>query len=94
MAEGPYKSLLVVLLDLALVKRGLVLMRGQNYWRIENAASQARREAASGSEEARRYLSDPRFFWTKDPSGKVVVIEHVGDEDIPYAVEPGSKVSV
>lgn len=84
----------VVLQDLALVKRGLVLMRGADYWRIEHAASHARREAASGSEDVRKFLSEPRFFWTTDPIGKVVVMETVAGKEYPYSVEPGSVVDV
>jgi hypothetical protein len=83
----PLPSLLA---ELALVKRGLVLVRGRDYWRIEEAASQARREAASGPEATKTFLSAPWFFWTTDRLGKVIVVMDRGDEAVTYAVEPGS----
>jgi hypothetical protein len=94
MAQGRPAPLPHVLQDLALVKRGLVLMRGSDYWRIEDAASRARREAASGPVETRAFLSDPRFYWTKDQTGKVVVMEVLADAEVPFSVEPGAIVPV
>lgn len=94
MADPAYRSLLVVLLDLAAFHRGLVLMRGRDYWRIEDASSHARREAASGHPKTREFLNDPRFFWTIGPDKKVVVMEKKGDEEVPFAAEPGSIVQV
>jgi len=89
-----YKPLLVVLLDLAAMKKGLVLMKGKDYWRIEDAAAQARRDAASGAPITREFLHESRFFWSVAPDGKVVVMESVGGEERPFAVEPGSEIPV
>jgi hypothetical protein len=69
-------------------------MRGRDYWRIEDAASQARREAASGPAGVRGYLNDPRFFWTVAPDGKVVVMEVLEGVEKPFAAEVGSDVKV
>lgn len=94
MAESDYKPLLTVLLDLAMVKRGLVLMRGPDYWRIEDAAAHARREASSGHPSTRKFLTEPRFFWTIPPDKKVVIMEKKESGDVPFAVEPGSTFSI
>lgn len=94
MAQSDYKPLLTVLLDLAMIKRGLVLMRGRDYWRIEQVAAHARREAASGHPVTRDYLNAPRFFWTIAPDQKVVIMEKREEGDVPFAVEPGSTFSI
>lgn len=67
-------------------------MRGRDYYRIEEAARQARRDAASGDPEARRILSEERYWWEEDQDGKVVLMEETGEGPRIFAVEAGSKL--
>lgn len=94
MDQSAYRTLPIVLLDLLAKKPLLVLMKGKDYWRIEHAASQARRDASSGPPSVREFLGTPRFFWTDDPSGKVVIMEDGEDGIVPFAVEPGALIDI
>lgn len=93
MAEPSYHTLPHVLAELEVVALGIVLMRGKGYQRIEDAASQVRREAKSGPSDVRAFLAEPLFFWTRGPDGKVVVMIQKDGIDVPYAAEPGSEIS-
>lgn len=93
MARREVGPLPFVLADLALVARGLVVMRGTEYWRIEDASAQARREAASGNPSTRNLLKDPVFSWDVGPDNKIVILKSEPAGQIPYAVEVGSQLS-
>jgi len=88
---SPKRPLPIVLLDLAGLKRDLVLIRGQHAFRIENIAEFARRQAISGSPAIRRYLSAFNFWWEEDPDGKVVVMVDTPEGPQPLAAEHGSR---
>lgn len=102
MPQGPEKKrpLPTVLQELSLDKFGLVLVKGKDYYRIEQVAGQARREAKSGHPDVRRYLSAYEFWWDVDPDGKVVIFRdtplgpevisaEVGSRSIPLALDEG-----
>lgn len=93
MSQRPSRKrpLPIVLLDLAGLKRDLVLIRGQHAFRIENIAEFARRQAISGSPAIRRYLSAFNFWWEEDPDGKVVVMVDTPEGPQPLAAEYGSR---
>lgn len=94
MPARAYRPLLVVLLDLAALKPGLVLLKGKDYWRIEDIAKLARREAKSGPPQTQLFLNEPMFFWMNGPDKKVIIMQMYDDQDVPFAVEPGSEISV
>jgi hypothetical protein len=93
MPSGPAvkRPLQTVLAELALEKRGLVLVQGRRYFRIEDQASQARREAKSGPLETRRFLQAHDFWWDEDPDGLVVVYQETPGGPKPLAAEIGSR---
>lgn len=67
-------------------------MRGRDYYRIEDAAGQARRDATSGDPEARQLLSEKRYWWEEDADGKAVLMEETAKGPRIFAVEVGSKL--
>lgn len=93
MPRGPAvkRPLPTVLAELAFEKRGLVLAQGRTYFRIEDQASQARREAKSGPSETRRFLQAHDFWWDEDPDGLVVVYQDTPGGPKPLAAEIGSR---
>jgi len=88
------RGLSTVLADLAF-SRGLVLVRGREYGHIDSLIALSRRDASSGPPEVRRSLTEPEFFWTRDPDGKIVVMRvRSGRGAEPYMVEAGSRTPV
>ncbi len=86
------KPLPVVLEDLALVYPRLVLIKGPEYFRIEDLVKHARKDASSGPARAKKVLAESRFWWEKDPAGKVIVIEMAPEGAVPFLIEVGSQV--
>lgn len=87
------RPLPTVLAEIALVAPGIVLQRGQDYMRIENAAREARRDAASGPQQVRDFLSASEFYWNFGPEKRIVIYRVTPHGDIPYAAEPGTYAS-
>lgn len=79
-------SLFQVLTELAITYQKLVLMRGRQYYRIEDLLKWARRDKASGTQEDQKELSNPIYWHTTDDQGKIVIRKH----DYIAFVEPGS----
>jgi hypothetical protein len=93
MPQGPEvkRPLLTVLEELSWGKLGLVLAQGTDYYRIEQVAGRARREAKSGHPDVQVYLSAPVFWWDEDPDGKVIVFEQTSAGPRPIAAEVGAR---
>lgn len=93
MPQGPSvkRPLPTVLAELAMMKRGLVLVQGRRYYRVEDQASQARREAKSGHPETQKFLQAPVFWWNEDPDGLVVIYQDSPAGPTPLAAEIGSR---
>lgn len=85
------RPLPTVLDELKVWKPALVLAQGHTYFRIEQQASQARREAKSGHPETQRFLNDHAFWWDEDPDGLVVVYQETPAGPKPLAAEIGSR---
>jgi hypothetical protein len=64
------KPLFTVLGELAMVRPGLVLQRGPQYWRIENLLRQARRDIRDP--EHHTALGEPVYAW-ETIDGKTVI---------------------
>jgi len=84
-------TLPVLLSELGGFHPKLVLMRGREYFRIEDLIRSSRRDAASGTEEQRKVLSEAIYWHMLDEGGKLIVkgISRGGDEFVAF-VEPGS----
>lgn len=93
MPKGPARKrpLTTVLQELAFPDSKLVLVQGSRYYRIEEAAARARREAKSGHPDVQAYLSAPLFWWDEDPDGKIVVMRQTPEGPRPLAAEYGSR---
>lgn len=89
----PKRPLTTVLQELAFPNSDLVLVQGSRYYRIEEAAARARREAKSGHPDVQVYLSAPLFWWDEDPDGKIVVMRQTPEGPRPLAAEYGSRVT-
>jgi len=87
------RPLATILAELASLKPGLVLIRGQHSFRIEHVLAVARRETKSGSARLRKYLSSFDFWWEEDPDGKVVVMTETPEGPRPLAAEYGSRLT-
>lgn len=83
-----------ILANLNWFARGLVLVRGRHYGRIEDLARDARRDAVSGTPEARKALNAMEFWVERDRQGKVVVMRQTSRGPEPYYVEAGSLTRV
>lgn len=87
------KSLFTILGEIAYVKPKLVLMKGSDYFRVEELLSAARRLTNKATPDAVLVHRTPQFSWANDGRGKVVVWQ-TGPKGIrPIYVEPGSEVS-
>ena len=62
-----------LLAHLALLYPKLVLMRGRQYFRIEDLSARSKRDATSGGTEAKSVLAEPIYWYETDPHGKIVV---------------------
>lgn len=92
MPDAP-RSLYVILGELAFQHPKLVLMRGRNYFRIEDLWRWARKDLKSGDPAARKALEDPIYWIARDPGGKLLLkgARPDGGEFVAY-VEPGSEL--
>lgn len=86
-------GLFVILGNLSITNPKLVLMRGLDYFRIEDLVRWARYDLRVGPPETQALLSEPIYWHTYDERGKILVkgIDQKGIEFVAYA-EPGSDV--
>jgi hypothetical protein len=89
------QSLYSLLGTLAMTSPKLVLMRGRDYYRIEDLWRWARQDwAGKNSKVLRREALSEAIYWTEvDPHGKLLLkgMAPKGDEFVAY-VEPGSEI--
>jgi hypothetical protein len=75
-----------------LLRHGLVLMRGTQYWVVTNLLDTAREALHKNSEWAQQVLFIPEFWWEIDPQGKAVVWRATPEGPQIVAAEAGSKL--
>lgn len=83
------RPLTIVLMDLAMMKPGLVLQKGTDYWRIEQMSRESRKIRHEGRREFRHY-EEPVYSWHDDSDGKVVVVAALPDGEQVIFAEVGS----
>lgn len=93
MASGPreLQSLPVLLAFLGVTQPKLVLAQGLDYWRVEDALSEARRKAKSGSAEDRETLKAQKYWFEPDEDGRVLIMRMVEGTPEVLAAEVGSR---
>lgn len=91
MARKP-KTLFAVLGEVAFFRPSLVLMKGTDYFRIEELIAAARKLASSRSREADLVHRTPTFYWDEDSRKKIVIWEEDQKGARPQYAEPGSEV--
>jgi hypothetical protein len=80
-------SLFQILTELAITHPRLVLLRGREYYRIEDLLKWARRDLVSGHPDDQEALSSPIYWHTTDGKGKIVIRKN---DYVVAFVEPGS----
>lgn len=90
---GERRSLYAILGELALTSPKLVLMRGRDYFRIEDLWRWARKDWAVAGPAGHQALSDPIYWTGTDGHGKLLLkgISPSGGEFVTF-VEAGSEV--
>lgn len=85
------KTLFHVLGELLMTKPKLVLVKGAEYYRIEDLVAAARRLVNSAKPEAVLIHRTPQFTWDHDARGKVVVRQEGPRGIRPVYAEVGSE---
>lgn len=84
------RPLLTVLGDLALIRPGIVMMQGRNYWLVEKLLAQAREDL--DVPELERALQAPTYWWDEDEHGKAVIWRSVKGQEEAVFAEAGSDI--
>lgn len=85
------QTLPVLLGFLGVTQPTLVIAQGLEYWRIEDALSEARRKAKSGSPADQAALKAPIYWYQPDEDGRVLIIRKVPGGEEVLAAEVGSR---
>lgn len=87
------RSLYTILGELAMVSPKLVLMRGRQYFRIEDLWRWARHDLKMADPHDRASLSEAIYWTESDEHGKLLLkgITRTGGEFVAF-VEPGSDI--
>lgn len=89
--DASRKTLFNVLGELLMAKPKLVLVKGSEYYRIEDLVAAARRLVNSARPEAVLIHRTPQFTWDHDGQGKVVVRQEGPRGARPVYAEVGSE---
>ena len=85
------QTLQAVLGTLALTQPKLVLVQGREYWRVEDALSEARRKAKSGSASDQAEIKAVKFWFEPDEDGRVLLMRMAKGSPQVLAAEVGSR---
>lgn len=91
MGDASGRTLFLVLGELAMMSPKLVLVKGSDYYRIEDLVKAARRLTSSAKPEAVLIHRTPQFSWDRDSRGKVVVRQEGPRGIRPVYAEVGSE---
>lgn len=86
------KTLFAVLGEIAFFRPSLVLMKGRDYFRIEELIAAGRKIAHADTQEGILVHQTPNFEWDEDSRKKIVIWQEGSQGRRPVYVEPGSEV--